>query len=324
MSVARTFLAFGAVVLLVGAQACDRTITRVESNKPLSCADCHDSSNLITGKQTEWATSVHGTGTTYLRATEAGCAGCHSGSGFQKEVAAGLNPTEVTQGEADPTRVDCRACHMIHDTYSMADFALQTVKPVELASVPGATFDGGEGNLCSNCHQPRRDGPVAVNGVITGISSHWGPHHGPQSAMLLGVAGAGVVGSPSGHYGAVDNTCVGCHMGADANHTFVPSLETCQKCHPDATSFDVDGVQTEIEDLGNRLGALLLNAGLINENDENGHPTVTSAPEAQGIALYNWLYVMHEDKSMGVHNPGYARALLQEGLTRMGAASAAK
>jgi hypothetical protein len=323
MSVARTFLALVAVVLLLGAQSCDREITRVESNKPLSCADCHNASSLITGKQTEWAESVHATGTAYVRASSASCAGCHSGNGFQQMVEAGENPDTVEQGQPDPTRQDCRACHQIHETYSMADFALTTEEPVQFIAIEGVTFKGGEGNLCANCHQPRRGFPEPENGMITGISSHWGPHHGPQSAMLLGVAGAGDVESTvSPHYGAVDNTCVGCHMGETLDHHFEPALATCQRCHPEATSFDYKGVQTEIEDLGDQLGALLLNAGLINENSEDGHPTVTEAPVDQAVALYNWIYVMHEDKSEGVHNPDYAKALLEEGLSRMGASAA--
>ncbi len=41
--------------------------------------------------------------------------------------------------------------------------------------------------------------------MIEVTSTHWGPHHGPQSAMLLGwSAGAGdVTGNPSAH----------CHAG---------------------------------------------------------------------------------------------------------------
>ena len=304
-------IAMAAVVLA----SCERDITRIESSEgPLTCAECHDGSNLITGKQTAWAESVHGTGTAYLRGTSAGCAGCHSGNGFVEAVAAGLSPDEVQAGDPDPTRQDCRACHMIHSTYTMDDFALRTTAPVSFYAVEGATFDGGEGNLCVNCHQPRRDAPVAVDGVISGISSHWGPHHGPQSAMILGVAGAGVTGSPSGHYRAVVNTCVDCHMGEGADHHFEPALATCKNCHVDATSFDVEGVQTEIEALVDELGERLLAAGLINENSADGHPTVTEAPEGPAMALWNWIYVAHEDKSMGVHNPDYARALLEKGL----------
>jgi len=326
MSGFRKLLGIAALVLTAAAvTSCDRTITRIVSNdKPLSCAQCHDSSNLITGKQTEWAESVHGTGTAYLRGTSASCAGCHSGNGFAERAAAGLDPDEVTAGDPDPTRQDCRACHMIHETYTMDDFELKTEAPVALYAVEGAVFDGGEGNLCVNCHQPRRSFPTPVNGMVTGISSHWGPHHGPQSSMILGVAGAGVTGKPSGHYKGVPNTCVTCHMGAGLDHHFEPSLSTCQKCHTDATSFDVNGVQTEIEEMTNELGALLLQAHLINENGPDGHPIVTSAPEDQAIALYNWIYVAHEDKSMGVHNSDYAKALLQEGLDRMAKAQMAQ
>jgi hypothetical protein len=199
----------------------------------------------------------------------------------------------------------------------MQDFALRTTAPVHFYAVSGVTFDGGLGNLCANCHQPRRDAPVAVGGVITGISTHWGPHHGPQSSMILGVAGAGVTGTPSGHYKGVSNTCVHCHLGDNLDHHFEPAVATCQQCHTDATNFDVNGVQTEITALSDSLGALLLAAGLINENTPDGHPTVTSAPEAQGVALWNWLYVDHEDKSKGVHNHDYAKALLLKGIANM-------
>jgi hypothetical protein len=315
----RTWVTLAAIALVaIGLTSCERKITRVETvSAPLTCAQCHNESNLITGKETEWAESVHGTGTAYLRGTSADCAGCHSGNAFALRVAAGQDPDEVQNGDPDPTRQDCRACHMIHSTYTMDDFALKTTQPVTLYAVANASFNGGEGNLCVNCHQPRRDGPVAVNGVITGISSHWGPHHGPQSAMILGVAGAGVVGVPSGHY-AVPNTCVHCHMGDGLDHHFEPALATCQQCHPSATSFDVNGVQTEITALSDSLGEKLLALGLINENSPDGHPIVTSAPEAQGKALYNWLYVAHEDKSMGVHNHAYAKALLEAGLADLG------
>jgi len=299
--------------------ACDRNTTYVEEVVgPVTCAQCHDPSNEITGKKTQWEESVHGMGEAYVRGTSASCAGCHSGNAFALRIAAGLDPDEVASGDPNPTRQDCRACHRIHETYTEDDFGLRSTSAVALYAVPGATFNGGEGNLCVNCHQPRRDGPVAENDTIYSISSHWGPHHGPQSAMLLGVAGAGVTGTASGHYGAVPNTCVQCHMGDERNHEFEPELATCQKCHPDAKNFDYHDVQSDILALTDQLGAELLSLGLISENSEDGHPVVSQAPEDQGIALWNWIYVAHEDKSEGVHNPGYARALLEEGLTRLG------
>jgi hypothetical protein len=305
--------------------ACDRETVIKETVGPVSCAECHDGSNLITGKKAQWEESLHGTGEAYGRGTSASCAGCHSGNAFIDMVAAGLSPDEVAAGDADPTRQDCRACHMIHETYTGADFALRTTSPVTLYAIDGATYNGGKGNLCVNCHQPRRDAPVAENGIISGISSHWGPHHGPQSAMLLGLAGAGdVTGTPHGHYGAAQNTCVTCHMGDnhEGNHTFEPEVSRCEGCHPDIEDFDYHGVQTEIQELTDSLGAALLALDLINENSEDGHPIVTEAPEDQAIALWNWIYVAHEDKSNGVHNYAYAKALLEEGLARLAAPAA--
>jgi hypothetical protein len=236
---------------------------------------------------------------------------------------AGLDPDEVAAGDADPTRQDCRACHMIHETYTEDDFALRSEAPVTFYVDASVTFDGGEGNLCVNCHQPRRVIPAAVNDTISGISSHWGPHHGPQSSMILGVGGAGVANMPSGHYGAVTNTCVDCHMGEGRDHHFEPSTNNCMSCHPDIgdyDDFDYKNRQTEILALIDLLGAELVTRGLIDVNSEDGHPIVSKAEEDEAIALWNWLYVAHEDKSEGVHNYAYAKALLEEGLTRLGVA----
>jgi hypothetical protein len=286
--------------------------------------DCHNDTNVITGKQIQWAESGHGTGEAYVRGTSRSCAGCHSGNGFRQMIEAGLNPGSVAEGDPNPTRQDCRACHMIHagDTYDSSDWALQSVAPVAFYADAGGTFDGGNGNLCVNCHQPRRVIPAAVDGVISGISSHWGPHHGPQSSMLMGRVGAGsTVGNPSGHYNLIDDTCVACHMGEGADHTFEPDVDRCQACHPGAEDFDINNRQTDVAALADQLGQLLVDAGLIDQNNEDGHPIVSSAPEDQAIALWNWLYVAHEDKSMGVHNPAYAKALLEDSIALMEAAA---
>jgi hypothetical protein len=285
----------------------------------LSCTECHNDTTVIAGKTAAVNMSLHGTGTSFLRGTSASCAGCHSGGAFSERIAAGLHPGEVEAGDPNPTRQDCRTCHQIHTSYTGDDFALETTDAVALFAIEGATFDGGEGNLCVNCHQPRRDFPAAENGIITGISEHWGPHHGPQSAMMLGVGGAGVEGgSPSDHYNAVEGTCVGCHMGEESSHTFEPEVARCVECHgDDVDSFDIEGVQTQVQAMLDELGELLVAEGVLSENSPEGHPTVTEAPENVAIALYNWIYVAHEDKSLGIHNPEYTMAMLQAGLDAM-------
>lgn len=270
----------------------------------VTCVECHDSTDKITEKQTAWAGSLHGTNTSYLRGTSKDCAGCHSGGGFSSMVAAGLTPFTLEAGDAEPTRQDCRTCHEIHTTYTGEDWALKTTAAVTLAD--GTVFDGGSGNLCATCHQPRRFF-AAVDGKVDVNSTHWGPHHGPQSAMLLGVGGGGAVEGKAGAHAKVENTCVGCHLN---NHGFEPSLAACKECHTDAENFDIGGVQTQVtEKLGELLHALEA-AGMYHD----GHPVVGIYDEAKAAALWNYIYISAEDKSLGVHNPGYTLALIEASL----------
>jgi hypothetical protein len=278
----------------------------------LTCVECHNDSTVITGKETAWSESLHGTGEAYVRGSSGACAGCHSGGAFTEMVAAGLTPDAVEAGDPNPTRQDCRACHQVHSTYTAADWALTSTDPVPLYAFEGVTFDGGSGNLCSNCHQPRRPiDATDADGNIEVTSTHWGPHHGPQSAMLLGLAGAGEEGSPSSHYQMVENTCVSCHLGEGDNHTFEPGVAACTSCHADAESFDINGLQTEVQAQLDELGEALKAKGLL---DEEGEPVVGSYPAAEAGALWNWIYIALEDKSLGVHNPAYTKALLEASL----------
>jgi hypothetical protein len=282
----------------------------------LTCMECHNDTTLLTGKETAWSESVHGTGTAFARGTSAGCAGCHSGGGFVAMVAAGQTPADVESGDPEPTRQDCRTCHNIHTSYTGADWALTTTDPVTLYAFEGETYDGGAGNLCANCHQPRRQIDEAVDGMVEVDSTHWGPHHGPQSAMLLGLGGAGdVEGRASAHSTAmVADTCVTCHVGEADNHTFEPDVSACVACHADAEDFDIDGVQSDVQAMLDELEEILVAKGLL---DEEGEPVVGSYPEAEAAALWNWIFVNHEDKSLGVHNAAYTKALLEASLTAL-------
>jgi hypothetical protein len=281
----------------------------------LTCTQCHNDTTIITGKHTAWEESVHGSGEAYVRGTSASCAGCHSGGGFSEMVAAGLTPGQVEAGDPNPTRQDCRACHNIHTTYTAEDWSLETTDAVALYAFEGVTFDGGEGNLCANCHQPRRQMEV-VDGMVTVDSTHWGPHHGPQSATLLGIAGAGVEDSPSPHL-MVPDTCVTCHVAND-NHSFEPSVAVCQQCHgEEVEDFDIEGVQTKVDELAAELGEALKAKGLLEGEGADAHPVLGDYPEAEAAALWNWLYIVHEDKSHGVHNPDYIIALLEASIAAL-------
>ncbi len=279
----------------------------------LTCTECHNDTANLVGKSVSWEESLHGSGhATAYAGGRASCAGCHSGGGFMDLVATGtFNPDTVESADPNPSRPDCRACHLIHTTYTAEDWALRTTDPVTLYALEGETFDGGEGNLCANCHQPRRLMEV-VDGEVDISSTHWGPHHGPQSTMLLGLAGVGAEGNPSAHATMVEDTCVSCHVGEGANHTFEPDVAACQECHADAEDFDINGAQTEVAASLEELKAALVAKGLWDaEEDEN---VVGIFPEAEAAAVWNYIYIVNEDKSLGVHNSAYTKALIAASL----------
>lgn len=294
-----------AVIVLAGCSGNEKE-TAANEGSDEDCIACHnDSDQIVFAKDIQWETSGHGEGTSYLRGTSASCAGCHAGVGFTEMIAAGItNPEDVQEGQTNPTPQNCRTCHEIHTTYTNADWNLTTTTPVTLFA-SGQTYDGGKGNLCANCHQPRRE-IEAENGMVNWSSTHYGPHHGPQSAMLLGIGGAGVTGKPAAHYSMVEDTCVTCHL-VNQVHTMAPNVEACTACHSGAEDFDINGLQTEVDGMVAELGDLLEAKGLF----EDGEPIVGEYPEDQAAALWNYIYIVNEDGSHGVHNPSYTKAMLE-------------
>jgi hypothetical protein len=252
------------------------------------------------------------------------CAGCHSGASFINRIAA--NQSFADYGTAkdvvlpDATPQDCRTCHVIHTTYSKDDFALRTEAPVTMV-ISGQTFDKGAANLCVQCHQARRymanfPAKDAAGNPIAGsyaATVRFNPHLSNQSDMLLGVGGGGTVkGSPAGHYTMTEEACVTCHMGGPekADHFFEPQVSTCVACHADAKDFDINGTRTKIEEKYNALKDKLTKAGLL---DATGAVVPGTYEEAKAFPLWVYGYIT-EDASMGVHNPKYANALLDEAL----------
>jgi len=281
----------------------------------LTCTECHNDTTIISGKKTAWESSIHGSGTAAAYAGgRGGCEGCHSGGAFKEMIAAGLSPDTFEGGVADVTHQDCRTCHMVHTSYTGDDWALTTNAPVALYAFEDATYDGGQGNLCAVCHQPRRQMEPGVDGMFEITSTHWGPHHGPQSTMLLGIGGAGATeGKPSAHATMVEDGCVTCHLGENDDHTFEPDVAACQGCHADLEDFDLNGAQSEVEAMAAELGELLEAAGLLHD----GHPNPGTYTEDQAQAAWNYIYIVLEDKSLGAHNMAYTKAMLEAGLEVM-------
>jgi hypothetical protein len=196
--------------------------------------------------------------------------------------------------------------------------------------------EGGTGLLCMNCHQSRRNAKVYA--ATTASSARFGPHHGPQGDMLQGTNGFTYNQKipSSGHKFAVDDTCVTCHMQAVAEtgkaftqaggHTFKVSWDggsltaACNNCHGELENFDmrrmdydgdgnIDGVQTEVQHLLDKLSALLPP----NDKPKTALTIDATWTQPQLEAAYNWMFVA-EDGSRGVHNTAYAVGLLKASI----------
>jgi hypothetical protein len=285
----------------------------VPSMADLTCTECHNDTAIITRHKANWQTSVHGSGAGLAYAGERqACAGCHDGAAFSEMIAAGLNFSQVESGNAAPTHQDCRTCHQIHVTYTGEDWALETNAPVALVT-SGATFDGGAGNLCAQCHQARRylgsfvDPNDATKYAAT---TRFNTHYSVQVDVLMGLGDFGVEGKPGAHYNMVENTCVGCHMGDNQVHTFKPQISACQSCHDGAEDFDIDGYLTDFNAKYAELEAALLAKGMITAEGATVPGSYDEGP-AKALFFYN---LVHEDGSHGVHNPKYFTDLMEMSL----------
>lgn len=287
-----------------------------------ACSTCHNDTTLVKAREVQYANSLHGAGFTFER-SGADCAICHTSEGFVERLATGS--VEIAEDVENPSPVNCRTCHEIHTTYTAADWALRVDSPVTL-ELTGDTIDLSKGNLCASCHQPRwsYEIPQVGGGDVEITSTRFGPHHGTQSSMLTGIGGFGEFTGTSVHL-AVPDSCTTCHM-ADAygkqagGHTMtmeyeyhgheVANVAGCTSCHSGIEDFDRNGVQTEIQAMLDELKVLLVAEGLI---EESGSGIVGTFSSEQAGALWNYKTVL-EDRSLGVHNSQFAKALLQTGI----------
>jgi hypothetical protein len=232
-------------------------------------------------------------------------------------------PVITNDWQYNAAKISCNTCHDEHRSFDFEndgnDMALrQGFMPVTLIADPSYTIDMGRSNTCVNCHQPRDYG---YNPPVPGptedfevTSTRYGPHHGPQSTVLEGIMGAEIAGSLSyparGTSKHREATCTGCHMGettdgTDGGHTFWVTDNACLQCHssvPSADgSFDADMAT---------LKAKLIALGVLQENNRTIRGTY---PANVTQALWNYKTLL-EDKSHGVHNPAYTRALLKNSI----------
>lgn len=254
------------------------------------------------------------------------CGKCHSDQGFIETQYTHLDTLQ--EDILGPQPIQCSTCHDFHsslDFENEPNVALRTDGPVDLlmyrADDPTAdpvTIDLGDySNLCANCHQPRTVSPVDDgNGNAYISSSHYGPHHGPQSTTLSGLGayeiGTGYPDPGTGSTHATSATCIMCHM-PNSNHTFEPNVDGCNVsgCHGGTitTVTDNDRQVTFRTNL-DALKTALQTAGLL---DANGSPVVGTFGVDSVGAVYNYEWLV-DDRSSGVHNFPYTEKMLENSL----------
>ena len=306
-----------------------------------NCAICHDGGHHVYPAQ--WKVSDHALFQKSGGETRAACAQCHDGQGFVDYIKAGKVPP--TQNYADVTKITCATCHDPHSVENPHQLRTMDVTLANGEEVTGA----GNGTICINCHQARQNAVEYTNNYLKNLSTHYGPHHGPQGDILAGknaiTFGQTIYSSP--HLAATTDACVRCHMypgttDPDGNvilvgsHTFnmsvdgVDNVQACADCHGnfgpefsdkkcyinDTADLDGDGVanglQIEIEGLLNQLKALL-------PQDANGNVVIadSSVTLAEAQAGYNY-FMVEDDGSLGIHNPRFVFGILKASIEALG------
>jgi hypothetical protein len=319
------------IVAFVFVAACERTITTVEeTTTPENCFSCHsDVNTAIVAAEGQWENSRHASGSLIFE-NDASCSRCHTSDGFVRKV----NGEPAVDIE-NPTAIHCFTCHAPHTN---GNLALRVTEPQKLQN--GDSFDLKAGNICTACHQSRRNVNTYVALDTVNLTNRFGPHHGPQGDMLIGANGyeySGYTYERTNHRGATDNGCLDCHFetpfgyqlgghsfnmafGGEAGETF--NTEACAKCHEGlGDNFDLDNVQTDVTALVQTLEGLLVSANMLVDTEEGLLPPVRqllsrSEPGDSAGALWNY-FMAKEDRSEGVHNRKYITGLLESAIQFM-------
>ncbi len=260
------------------------------------------------------------------------CASCHDGFGFsvKNEIDFG---TQWNPGGANDDMdmfpehivgIDCQACHTGAGAEYMASGTVD---------LPYATIDNaGAGASCMFCHSGRRNTPAVFEEYAAGDATRFSyPHYGPAAVMtgLGGMEYPDMEYKSTGAHANLQDSCVSCHMPETEDgykdHSFTMDLayidQACGTCHVGIEDYNLNGFVDEIQAMLDTLkeaifaetGAVDLysSRGQLVFEGPDGEPLSTDEVSLEAfVAGYSYYEVKYEG-SYGIHNPAYARSLLQ-------------
>ncbi len=301
-----------------------------------NCIQCHNKEAKVEKIKAQWGESTHALGGNAAYANRAGCVQCHTSQGFLEYIAEG-STADISVPE-EPMQINCYTCHNIHDTYTTDDWALtkpgaQTLE-VKYAGAD-VVWDKGNSNQCVFCHQSRNVSPAPTQGgadfQIT--STRIGPHHGPNANLILGKTPFEITGTayPTTNPHSTASGCLTCHMSTpygymagghnmgvwyDSHGTETMLKTGCTTCHTDATAL-TSKITTLTNDVTSKIATLqakLTTAGIYNASTALAK---TGTFKANAVLAYLNYNTVVEDRSKGIHNPGYIKALLDNSIAAM-------
>ena len=288
----------------------------------------------------QWAESAHNfyPGAVSM-STRATCVNCHSSEGFL----AIQNGVELTEEEIAAPKDHGITCNVCHETTDNPTNMLNLRVAGDVTLSNGVVASAGISAACMTCHNARRGIPEEY--ILT---SHRGPHGGPQGDMLSGTGGITYgqnIGS-SMHVLVTGQGCINCHkagapgegeLGENsiAGHTFkaswdagtpedprddVDNVAACAACHAGVESFDTFPAKGDydgdgaVESVQSEVQGLMAELTAVLPLDEEGALSIPSDLELTTVeqrqAAYN-LRLVENDGSYGIHNTAYAVNLLR-------------
>jgi hypothetical protein len=260
------------------------------------------------------------------------CFRCHYTPGYIGAVESGkpfhefrYESQDLSSIPKDTPNVSCSVCHDPHpDPESTAPFGLRT---------------GSKGTACDTCHYEKWQ-----NALLEGTAGNFGngyhypgedytpfreynPHRGEDKCVLCHMEATGAASDENGVLIIGGHTFRMRDLGPDAipeTKDDTLNIAACVTCHPGISTFDRNGFQTEIQALTVELFELLTknNHGFLPANEpgncarchKGGTVPFLNDPDQILENAYTNYKLIVNDRSKGVHNPGYVKKLLQDSI----------